>query len=225
MNRRLMLLSLVGISVGMYVSGLYKYFTLTGIKDSLGDLLALQQRSPGLFAFSYFMAVLVSVAVSFPGAVMLALPAGPLFGVVWGTVLVSFSSSIGAWLAFLSARYLLRDWLTHHFNERLKRINQGVQREGALYLFTLRMVPIAPFFLINLLMGLTPMSSWRYYWISQVGLLAGTVVMVNAGKELARIDHLAELASPSLVASMLALGFFPWVLKRALACRQRVAVR
>jgi len=150
--------------------------------------------------------------------------AGAFFGLWWGTLIVSFASSIGATVAFLVSRYLFREWVQKRFGDRLKAINDGVAREGAFYLFTLRLVPVFPFFLINLLMALTPIRTWTFYWVSQVGMLAGTLVYVNAGTQLARIDSLGGLLSPQLLLSFVLLGIFPLLAKKIVALVQRQRV-
>ncbi len=162
----------------------------------------------------FFVLYIAVAALSLPGAAVLTLAAGALFGLVWGVVLVSFASSIGATLAFLVARFILRDSVQKRFGDRLQAINKGIEQEGAFYLFTLRLVPIFPFFLINLLMGLTPIRTLTFYWISQVGMLAGTVVYVNAGTQLAQIESIGGILSPGLVLSFAALGIFPLIGKK-----------
>ena len=137
-----------------------------------------------------------------------------MFGLFWGTLLVSFASSLGATLAFLAARFLARDWVKARFGPRLAAIDRGVERDGGFYLFTLRLVPAFPFFMINLVMGLTPMRAWTFYWVSQVGMLAGTIVYVNAGTQLAAIDSLRGILSPALIGSFALLGIFPLIAKK-----------
>jgi uncharacterized membrane protein YdjX (TVP38/TMEM64 family) len=144
---------------------------------------------------AFFVVYVAVTALSLPGAAIMTLAGGAVFGLLWGTVLVSFASSIGATLAFLASRFLLRDWVQARFGERLRAINAGVEKEGGFYLFTLRLVPVFPFFMINLLMGLTPMRAWTFYWVSQVGMLAGTMVYVNAGTQLAGIDSACAASS------------------------------
>ena len=164
-----------------------------------------------------FFAVYVAVtALSFPGAAIMTLAAGAIFGLLAGTVIVSFASSIGATLAFLAARFVLRDSVQARFGARLAEIDKGVQKEGAFYLFTLRLVPLVPFFVINLLMGLTKMKTTTFYWVSQLGMLAGTVVYVNAGTQLAKIDSLRGIVSPGLIGSFVLLGVFPLIAKKIL---------
>ena len=152
--------------------------------------------------------------LSLPGAAIMTLVGGAIFGLLWGTVIVSFASAIGATLAFLASRYLFRDAIQAKFGDKLGAINRGVEKEGAFYLFALRLVPAFPFFVINLVMGLTPMKTWTYYWVSQLGMLAGTIVYVNAGTQIARIESLAGLVSPGLIGSFVLLGVFPLIAKR-----------
>ena len=132
-----------------------------------------------------------------------------MFGLWQGLLIVSFASTIGATLAFLASRFVLRDWVEARFGQRLADINAGVNREGAFYLFSLRLIPVVPFFLINLLMGLTRMKVWTYYWVSQLGMLAGTAVYVNAGTQLAQLDSLQGILSPTILGSFVLLGVFP----------------
>jgi len=149
--------------------------------------------------------------LSLPGAAIMTLAGGAIFGLLWGTLIVSFASSIGATLAFLASRFVLRDWVQQRFGRQLRPINEGFDKEGGFYLFTLRLVPAFPFFVINLLMGLTPIRAWTFYWVSQAGMLAGTMVYVNAGTQLAGIDSLRGILSPGLIVSMSLLGVFPLV--------------
>ena len=162
------------------------------------------------------------------GAVVLAgegdaealLLGGALFGLGWGLLLVSFASSIGATLAFLASRWLLRDWVQRRFGERLAAFNAGVAKDGAFYLFTLRLVPVVPFFVINLAMGLTPMRTGTFYGVSQLGMLAGTAVYVNAGTQLAAIDSLRGIVSPPMLVSLVLLGLFPLIARKGLEALQ-----
>ena len=143
----------------------------------------------------------------------MTIAAGAIFGLLWGVIIASFASSIGATLAFLTSRFLLRDAVQVRFGSKLKAINEGIEKEGAFYLFTLRLVPLFPFFVINLLMGLTPLRARSFYWVSQLGMLAGTVVYVNAGTQLAQLDSASGILSPTLIGSLLLLGLFPWIAK------------
>lgn len=150
----------------------------------------------------------------------MTLAGGALFGLGVGTLLVSFASSIGATLAFLASRFLFRDWVQGRYGERLAAINKGMEKDGAFYLFTLRLVPVLPFFVMNLLMGLTPIKTRTFYWVSQVGMLAGTLVYVNAGTQLACIDSLSGILCPGLLGSFVLLGILPLLAKRLVALVQ-----
>ncbi|PUZ92733.1 TVP38/TMEM64 family protein, partial [Vibrio vulnificus] len=152
-------------------------------------------------------------AFSVPGATVVTLLGAALFGFWYSLLLVSFASTIGATIAFLSSRYLLKDWVQARFGDKLSAINQGVEKDGAFYLFSLRLIPVFPFFLINLLMGLTPISIGRYYLTSQIGMLPGTAVYLNAGTQLADINSLSGILSPTVLASFALLGVFPIAVK------------
>jgi uncharacterized membrane protein YdjX (TVP38/TMEM64 family) len=174
-----------------------------------------RQMGPAVvIAFLVYVAV---TALSLPGAAVLTLAGGGLFGFLVGLVVVSFASSIGATLACLVSRFLLREWVQNKFGDKLHSINKGIEEEGAFYLFSLRLVPIFPFFVINLVMGLTSMRLVTFYWVSQLGMLAGTMVYVNAGKELAKIESLSGILSPGLIISFVILGLFPLTVKKLLA--------
>ncbi|WP_105901991.1 FAD-dependent oxidoreductase [Vibrio gangliei] len=190
--------------------------TLQGLKLRMDEFILWQQHSPILMASIFFCLYIVITALSLPGAAILTLAAGALFGLTYGVILVSFASSIGATLAFLVARYILRDSVENRFSERLKQINHGIKNEGAFYLFTLRLVPLFPFFLINLVMGLTKMKTLIFYLVSQIGMLAGTIVYVNAGTQLAQIESLGGILSPNLIISFILLGLFPLIANKVI---------
>jgi len=201
------------ISVFFYFD-LGHYLSLETLKAQQSAIENYRAANPK-FAIAVYMLVYVAVTgLSLPGAVILTLTGGAIFGVLWGTLIVSFASSIGATLAFLAARFLFRDTVKAKFGARLKAIDDGVAKEGGFYLFTLRLVPVFPFFMINLLMGLTSMRIGTFYGVSQVGMLAGTAVYVNAGTQLAKIDSLAGILSPQLLISFALLGIFPWLAKK-----------
>lgn len=164
-------------------------------------------------AVIYFMAYVAITAFSIPGAAVVTLLAAALFGFWNSLVLVSFASTIGATIAFLSSRYLLRDWVQSKFGEKLSAINRGIERDGSFYLFSLRLIPVFPFFLINLLMGLTPIKTTRFYLVSQLGMLPGTAVYLNAGTQLSQIDSLSGIVSPVVLGSFALLGLFPFIAK------------
>ena len=189
------------------------YLTLDGLKNSIDDFRQWRDASPVLVLGGFFLIYVVVTALSLPGAAILTITAGALFGLFEGLLLASFASSIGALLAFLVSRYILRDTIKKKFPERLTAIDKGVEREGAFYLFTLRLVPLFPFFLINLLMGLTAIKSWTFYWVSQLGMLAGTFVFVNAGTQLAQLNSLQGILSFDLILSFVLLGVFPLIAK------------
>jgi pyruvate/2-oxoglutarate dehydrogenase complex dihydrolipoamide dehydrogenase (E3) component/uncharacterized membrane protein YdjX (TVP38/TMEM64 family) len=191
-----------------------RYLTLESLKQSQQDFAAFKTQSPLLVAAGAFVAYVLVTALSLPGALVMTLAIGALFGLLWGTLLVSFASTIGATLAFLVSRFVLRDAVQQRFGDKLKAINEGIARDGALYLFTLRLVPVFPFFLINLLLGLTPMKTRTFYWVSQVGMLAGTLVFVNAGTQLAQLQSLSGILSPGLLLSFALLGVFPILAKK-----------
>ena len=214
MKKILILLTAVVLVIGFFVLDLNQYLTLDGLKASLGQFEAQRAASPLLVGLGFFAVYVVVTALSLPGAVIMTLAAGALFGLAVGTVIVSFASSIGATLAFLASRYVLRDSIQRRFGERLKAINDGMAKDGMLYLFTLRLVPIFPFFLVNLLMGLTPVRTLSYYWVSQLGMLAGTLVYINAGTQLAQITSLSGIVSPGLLFSFALLGVFPMLAKQ-----------
>ncbi len=213
MKKIIPVMLVIGIVIAFYALGLDKHFTLQGLKASLNEFTALRDNHLLLVSLFFFLAYVLITAVSLPGAAIMTLAAGALFGVLWGTLLVSFASSIGATLAFLMSRYVLRDSVETRFGERLATINSGINREGAFYLFTLRLVPIFPFFLINLVMGLTSMRVLTFYVVSQIGMLAGTLVFVNAGTQMAQLTSLSGILSPSLIVSFALLGIFPLAAK------------
>jgi pyruvate/2-oxoglutarate dehydrogenase complex dihydrolipoamide dehydrogenase (E3) component/uncharacterized membrane protein YdjX (TVP38/TMEM64 family) len=214
------LLALAVVAAYQYLE-LGSLLTLDVLKTSRDTLVALYQKRPWAMAVGYFVLYVIVTALSIPGAVVLTLAAGAMFGLGVGLVLVSFASSLGALLAFLAARYLLHDLVQSRFGRQLAPINEGLARDGALYLLTLRLVPLFPFFLINLLAGLTSIGAGRFYWVSQLGMLAGTAVYVNAGTQLATIERASDVLSPGLLLSFTLLGLFPWLAKAGVAAWQR----
>lgn len=204
-----------------FIFDLHHWLTLDSLKSSLAQFEVWRSESPLTTASVFFVTYVFVTALSLPGAAIMTLAGGALFGLGVGLLLVSFASSIGALFAFLVSRYLLQDTVQKRFGSRLSTINQGIERDGAFYLFTLRLVPIFPFFLINLLMGLTPIKASRFYWVSQVGMLAGTVVYVNAGTQIANIDSLSGILSPALLLSFVLLGIFPLIGKKIVSVIQK----
>ncbi|MFZ1725934.1 MAG: FAD-dependent oxidoreductase [Albidovulum sp.] len=197
------------------------------LRTELDGLDRLRAAQPVMVALVFFAAYVAVTALSLPLAVWMTLAAGALFGFGWGLVLVSFASSIGATLAFLAARYFLRDWVQDRLGARIGTINDGIARDGGFYLFTLRLIPAVPFFAVNLLMGLTPIKAWVFYGVSQLGMLAGTAVYVNAGTQLAQLEGISGILSVPLIISFALLGIFPWIAKLIIGVikRRRVYAR
>ncbi|MCC7219404.1 MAG: FAD-dependent oxidoreductase, partial [Candidatus Contendobacter sp.] len=216
MNRHKLLIILAfTLPVGVFFAfDLGQFFSLDYVKSQQAAIDAYRTAQPVLVAGIFFAVYVAVTALSLPGAVIMTLAAGAIFGVLWGVVMVSFASTLGATLAFLAARFALRDWVQGHFGDKLKTMNAGMAKEGGLYLFTLRLIPVFPFFIINLLMGLTPIRAWTFYWVSQIGMLAGTLVYVNAGAQLVRLDSLKDILSPELLFSFALLGLFPLIAKQ-----------
>ena len=212
---RLTILAVFVITTALFfLFDLDRFFSLDFFKSQQDALEAWRDARP-LAAAAVFFALYVAVTgFSLPGAAIMTLAGGAIFGLWAGLLIVSFASTIGATLAFLASRFILRDTVQARFGERLRAINAGVEKEGGFYLFTLRLVPVFPFFVINLVMGLTPIRTWTFYWVSQLGMFAGTVVYVNAGTQLARIDSLSGILSPGLLASFALLGVFPLIAKK-----------
>ena len=215
---------LAALIAGFFYFDLNTYLTLEGLKGSIDDFRQWRDASPVLVLGGFFLIYVTATALSLPGAAILTLTAGALFGLVEGLLLASFASSLGALLAFLVSRYILRDSIKRKFPDRLASIDKGIEREGAFYLFTLRLVPLFPFFLINLLMGLTAIKSWTFYWVSQIGMLAGTFVYVNAGTQLSQLESLQGILSFDLILSFVLLGIFPLIAKTIISVikKQRV---
>ncbi|WP_305073553.1 FAD-dependent oxidoreductase [Propionivibrio sp.] len=214
LKKLLLLVALILAVAGFFAFDLGQYFNLQTLKAQQSAIETFRVGQPVLAVAVYFLLYVLVTALSLPGAALLTLAGGAVFGLLWGTVIVSFASTVGATLAFLIARFLLRDWVAGRFGPRLQAIDAGVRREGAFYLFTLRLVPVFPFFVINLLFGLTAMRVATFYWTSQIGMLAGTVVYVNAGTQLAQLDSLAGILSPALLGSFALLGVFPLLARK-----------
>ena len=209
-------LVIVAVIAAFFALGGQRYLTFEAIKAQQASIVGIYQAHPEQTIAAFFAAYVAVTALSLPGAALMTLLAGAIFGLLAGTVIVSFASSIGATLAFLASRFLLRDWVQAKFGTRLAAINAGVAREGGFYLFTLRLIPVIPFFAINLLMGLTPIKTLTYYLVSQLGMLAGTVVYVNAGTQLAQISSLKGILSPGLLGAFVLLGIFPLIAKKVI---------
>ncbi|MDP2244246.1 FAD-dependent oxidoreductase [Pseudomonas sp.] len=220
-SRKIALMGLILALLGsFFVFDLGQYLSLDALKAQQAALNAQVMSNPWQAAGLFFIAYVAVTALSLPGAALMTLLGGALFGLLEGFVLVSFASTMGASLAMLSSRFLLRDWVRLRFGQRLAGIDAGVEREGAFYLFALRLVPVFPFFLINLAMGLTRLPLRTYWWVSQLGMLPGTLVYVNAGRELGQLDSLAGILSPGLLGAFILLGLFPLIARKLLGLVQ-----
>ncbi|MGR5155830.1 TVP38/TMEM64 family protein [Vibrio owensii] len=213
MNKKLILGLILLATIIFLGVNFGQYLTLENAKVQQQALNSFIDQNFVFAAATYFFAYIAITAFSIPGAAVVTLLGAALFGFWTSLLLVSFASTIGATIAFLSSRYLLREWVQSKFGNKLNAINQGVEKDGAFYLFSLRLIPVFPFFLINLLMGLTPMSVARFYLTSQIGMLPGTAVYLNAGTQLATIDSLSGIVSPTVLASFALLGLFPIIAK------------
>ena len=214
-GKLLLLALIVGAIAGFFLLGLGEELTLEALKGRREELGALLEERPMHLIGGFFLVYVAVTALSLPGAAVMTLAAGAIFGLVTGTIIVSFASTIGASLAFLSSRYLLRDWVKARFGRRLEAIDRGIARDGSFYLLTLRLIPAVPFFLVNLAMGLTAIRLLTYALVSQAGMLPGTIVYVNAGTQLARIESTSDILSPALIGSLVLLGLFPLIAKWA----------
>lgn len=221
MKKAILVLVLLSAIAAYFFFDLGQILNLDSFKASQAEIVAAKDANPALYITGFFLLYVAVTGLSIPGAAIMTLVAGALFGVVVGTIIVSFASTIGATLAFLSARFVLRDWVQGKFGERLRAIDDGLQKDGAFYVFTLRLIPVFPFFVINLLMGLTRIKTRTFFWVSQLGMLPATIVFVNAGTQISRIESTAGLLSPTLIASFVALALFPWAAKGIVALLKR----
>jgi Uncharacterized conserved protein len=211
-KQKLLLLFILAAAIAAFFAfDLGHYLTLDFFRSQRAAIDAYVSTRPVQTGLAFFLIYVAVTGLSLPGAAIMTLVAGAIFGLLWGTVIVSFASSIGATLAFLASRFLLRDWVQAKFGDKLKSINTGVEKEGSFYLFALRLVPAFPFFVINLVMGLTPIRTWTFYWVSQLGMFTGTIVYVYAGTQLGEFR-----ISIGLLAAFALLGLFPLVAKKAL---------
>jgi len=212
--------------VAFFVFDLAQYLDFHYLKSRQALLSEQLHASPVLTVLVYFLVYVAVTGLSVPGATILTLIGGAIFGLVWGTVIISFASTVGATVAFLASRFLFRDAVQRRFGERLTTINRGMEKDGVFYLFTLRLVPIFPFFIINLVMGLTRLRPRTFYWVSQAGMLPATIVYVNAGTELGQLESTRGLLSPGLLLAFALLGLFPLAAKWFVnAARRRHALR
>ncbi len=225
LNKIIIVFVVIALLAVFKIFNLGDYLTLTYIKESQEKFQIIYGDNRAAVIGSYMLIYILVTSLSLPGAAVMTLAGGAFFGLVVGTVVVSFASTIGATFACFVSRFILRDWIQSRFGEKLKMVNEGVDKEGAFYLFTVRLIPVFPFWLINLVMGLTSMRLVTFYWVSQLGMLAGTIVFVNAGKELAKIDSLSGILSPTLILSFVLLGLFPLVTKKLMGWYKRKKVR
>ncbi len=221
-KKQIAVLTLIGLALTTWfyfdLGSLLQFETL---QQRIGDLREWYGNNPLLAGLLYFAVYVVVTALSLPGAAVMTLAGGALFGFWYALLLVSFASSIGATLAFLVSRVLLRDWVQKRFGRHLGAVNAGFEKDGSFYLFSLRLVPLFPFFLINLLMGLLPIRSWPFYWVSQLGMLPGTAVYINAGTQLGQLESLSGIISAPLLGSFVLLAIFPFIARWLLACCKR----
>ncbi|CAM3874526.1 bifunctional TVP38/TMEM64 family protein/FAD-dependent oxidoreductase [Vreelandella rituensis] len=221
-RQRLLIAALVALAIAaFFLTGLDEFFTLANLQAYQAQFQQLFVQHPWQVGGGFFAIYVVMAALSLPGATLLTLLGGALFGLGWGLLIISFASTIGATLAFLLSRFLFRKLIEQRFPRQLETVNRGIQRDGALYLFSLRLVPVFPFFIINLVMGLTRIKTVTFYWVSQIGMLPGTLVYVNAGGQLGELESLGGVLSPSLLASFALLAVFPWVARRLVLLVQR----
>ncbi|EJL7829700.1 TVP38/TMEM64 family protein [Vibrio vulnificus] len=213
MNKKLVFGILLIATIILLAVNFSQYLTLDNAKAQQLALNSFIEENFLFASISYFVIYVGLTAFSVPGATVVTLLGAALFGFWYSLLLVSFASTIGATIAFLSSRYLLKEWVQQRFGDKLNSMNQGIEKDGAFYLFSLRLIPVFPFFLINLLMGLTPISIGRYYLTSQIGMLPGTAVYLNAGTQLADINSLSGILSPTVLASFALLGVFPIAVK------------
>lgn len=213
--KKIIIIALILVLIVLFfVFDLGQYLNLDYLKSQKEAIQNYNQAQPIKTMLIYFFAYICMAALSLPGAVILTLAGGAIFGLLKGTLLVSFASTIGATLAFLISRTLLRDFTQKKIGDSLTSFNEGIKKDGAFYLFSLRLVPLFPFFIVNLAMGLTALKTSTFYWVSQLGMLAGTIVYVNAGTQLAQIESLSGILSPILIGSFVLLGVFPILAKK-----------
>jgi pyruvate/2-oxoglutarate dehydrogenase complex dihydrolipoamide dehydrogenase (E3) component/uncharacterized membrane protein YdjX (TVP38/TMEM64 family) len=216
-SKLILVVLIIALAIAFFAFDLGRFLTLSNLKAQQSAFAAYYAQHAAFTLLVYFGIYVAVTALSLPGAAIMTLAGGALFGLVTGTLVVSFASSLGATLAFLVSRFILRESVQKKFGDKLASINEGVRKEGAFYLFTLRLVPVFPFFIINLVMGLTPMRTVVFYGVSQLGMLAGTLVYVNAGTQLAQIDSVKGILSPGLLISFILLGIFPLAAKKIVA--------
>ncbi len=210
-----LVLTILGLIACFFIFDLGQYLNLAFLKAQQSNIESYYDNHPAKTSLLFFFIYVLVTGLSLPAASILTLAGGAIFGVLFGSILVSFASTIGATLAFLASRFLFREFIQHRFADNLSVINRGIEKDGAFYLFSLRLVPVFPFFIINLVMGLTPIRTLTFALVSQLGMLAATVVFVNAGTQLAKIEQAGDILSPQLIASFILLGIFPLLAKKS----------
>lgn len=217
LKKAAVLVTLLSLVILFIAFDLDRYLTLSYVKASQDEFTLLYETHPALALGCYMALYVLITSLSLPGAAVLTLLGGALFGLWIGTLAVSFASTLGATIACSVSRFLLRDWVQKKLGDTTAPVNRGIEREGAFYLFTLRLIPAFPFWAINLVMGLTTMPLFTFYWVSQVGMLPGTMIYVNAGNQLAKLDSLSGIVSPGVIVSLVLLGVFPLTVKKVIA--------
>lgn len=213
-KKTIIIVLIIIVVMAFYFFDLGQYINLEYLKSQKQAIQSYYAAQPFFTMALFFIAYVVMAALSLPGAAIMTLAGGAIFGLLKGTILISFASTIGATLAFLISRTLIRDYIQTKFGDSLASINEGIKKDGAFYLFTLRLVPVFPFFIVNLAMGVTPIKTSAFYWVSQLGMLAGTIVYVNAGTQLGQLESVSGILSPALIGSFVLLGVFPLVTKK-----------
>ena len=221
LKKIIVVVAILALVVLFFVFDLGQYLTLEQIQQHRGAVNQLYAENQILVLLGFFVIYVSVAALSLPGAALMTIAAGAFFGIVIGTLLVSFASSLGATLAFLISRFLLKESIEKKFASKLEPINKGLEKEGAFYLFSLRLVPLFPFFVVNLVMGVTKLPAFTFYWVSQVGMLAGTIVYVNAGTQISQLQSVDDILSFNLLISFALLGIFPIVAKKFIEFLQK----
>lgn len=218
LNTKALIIVAILVLIGLFFTfDLGRFLTLDYLQSQRQGFLDYYNANPVQTLSIYAIIYIIATSLSLPGAVILTLAGGALFGLAVGTVIVSFASTIGATVAFLVARFILRDTLQSKYSDKLKSINEGIEKDGAFYLFTMRLIPAFPFFIVNLVMGLTPLKTMTYFFVSQIGMLPGTIVYVNAGTQLGQLKSLSGILSLNMIGSFALLGIVPLIIKKALA--------
>lgn len=221
LKKTVIIMLIIILVMVFYLFDLGQYINLDYLKSQKQAIQDYYTMQPLYTMTLFFIAYVVMAALSLPGAAIMTLAGGAIFGLVKGTILISFASTIGATLAFLISRTLIRDYIQTKFGDSLASINEGIKKDGPFYLFTLRLVPVFPFFIVNLVMGVTPIKTSAFYWVSQLGMLAGTMVYVNAGTQLGQLESVSGILSPALIGSFVLLGVFPLIAKKGVEFYKR----